>query len=142
MSLVRWNTRNDLANTTREFDSILNSFWNSEDSYMSKFNPNVDIEENEESFQFHAELPGLGKENVKISLKDNILSISGEKESRKKDDKLNFHRVETTFGKFQRCFKLPQNVKQEDIKADFVNGILNISVPKAEEAKPREIEIV
>ncbi len=141
MSLVRWDSKNDLANTAREFDSILNNFWNSEDSYTSKFNPNVDIEENDDAFLFHAELPGLSKDNVKISLKDNILSLSGEKESIKKDEKLNFHRIETSYGKFQRSFKLPQNVKQEEIKADFHNGILNISVPKAEETKAREIEI-
>ncbi|MBN2280779.1 MAG: Hsp20/alpha crystallin family protein [Candidatus Marinimicrobia bacterium] len=142
MSLVRWNSRNDLANATGDFDDLLKNFWYSEDSFMSKFNPSVDIEENDDAFHFHAELPGLEKDNVKISLKDNILTIRGEKESRKKNEKSNFHRIETTSGKFQRCFKLPYNVKQESIKAEFKNGVLNISIPKAEEAKPREISIV
>ncbi len=141
MSLVRWNPERDLTNVTKDFDNFFSSFWNSEDSYLTKFNPTVDIEENDDEFLFHAELPGLDKENVKISLKDNILTISGEKAQKNKDKKLNFHRIESAYGKFQRCFKLPQNVKQEDIKADFKDGILNIAIPKAEEAKPREIKI-
>ena len=141
MSLVRWNPTNELANVTKDFDGLLNTFWNSEDSYMTNFNPTVDIEENDDEFVFHAELPGLDKKDVKISLKDNILTLSGEKAQKNKEKKLNFHRIESSYGKFQRCFKLPQNVRQADIKADFSNGILNITVPKAEEAKPKEIEI-
>ncbi len=141
MSLVKLNQKRNLANLDNEFGSMLNSFWNSEDSYLSKFNPNVDIEENDNDFMFFAELPGLDKKDVNISVKDNILTISGEKLSKKKINENNYHRTESSYGKFQRCFKLPQNIKQEKIKADFSDGILNITVPKAEEVKPREIVI-
>jgi len=135
------NPKRELNTINNEFDNLLNKLWNSEDSYMTKFNPSVDIEENENTFQFHAELPGLDKKEVSISVKDNILTISGEKVQKNKDKNLNFHRIESAYGKFQRCFKLPQNIKQEEIKADFTNGILNITVPIAEEVKPREIVI-
>eukprot|EP01156_Anaeramoeba_ignava_P012197 Anaeramoba_ignava/a488136_8.p1 GENE.a488136_8~~a488136_8.p1 ORF type:complete len:143 (+),score=30.72 a488136_8:36-464(+) len=141
MSIVRWNPNRELNTLNKEFDSLLNSFWSGEDSYLTKFNPTVDIEENEDKFTFHAELPGLDKKDVNISVKDNVLTISGEKIQKNKDKKLNFHRIESSYGKFQRCFKLPQNIKQNEIQANFDNGILTINVPIAEEAKPREIVI-
>lgn len=141
MSIVRWNPNRELNTLNKEFDNLLNSFWTGEDSYLTKFNPTVDIEENEEEFTFHAELPGLDKKDVNISVKDNVLTISGEKVQKNKDKKLNFHRIESAYGKFQRCFKLPQNIKQDQIKANFKDGILSINVPIAEEAKPREIVI-
>lgn len=141
MSIVRWNPNRELNTLNKEFDNLLNSFWTGEDSYLTKFNPTVDIEENEEEFTFHAELPGLDKKDVNISVKDNVLTISGEKVQKNKDKKLNFHRIESSYGKFQRCFKLPQNIKQDQIKANFKDGILSINVPIAEEAKPREIVI-
>ena len=141
MSIVRWNPNRELNTINKEFDNLLSSFWNGEDSYLTKFNPTVDIEENEEEFTFHAELPGLEKKDVNISVKDNVLTISGEKTQKNKDKKLNFHRIESSYGKFQRCFKLPQNIKQDKIKAKFENGILTVNVPIAEEAKQREIII-
>ena len=141
MSLVRWNQRRDLANINNEFDSLINSFWNSEDSYLTQFNPSVDIEENDNEFIFHAELPGLDKKDVNITVKDNILTISGEKVNKHVEKNKNFHRLESSYGKFQRSFKLPQNINIDKIKADFSNGILHINVPIAEEAKPKEIQI-
>jgi HSP20 family protein len=141
MSITRWNPQRELSTVSNEFENFLNSIWNSEDSYLTKFNPTVDIEESENGYTFHAELPGLEKKDVNITVKDNILTISGEKARKNEDKKRNFHRIESSYGKFQRCFKLPQNIKQDEIKADFNNGILNISIPLAEEAKPREITI-
>lgn len=141
MNIVRTNPKRELNTVNNEFDNLLSKFWNSEDSYLTKFNPSVDIEENENEFKFHAELPGLDKKDVNITVKDNILTIAGEKVQKNRDRQLNFHRIESAYGKFQRCFKLPQNIKQNEINADFTNGILNITVPIAEEAKPKEIVI-
>ncbi len=141
MSLIRWNPERDLAKPSEDFDNFLKGFWNSEDSYLTNFNPSVDIEENDDQFIFHAELPGIDKKNVNISIKDNILTLSGEKQQKNEKKKLNFHRIESSYGKFQRCFKLPENIKQDDVTADFKDGILNITVPKTEKAKPREIKI-
>ena len=141
MSLVRWNPRKESGLFNNEVNSMFDNFWNSEDSYLTKFNPSVDIEEHENGYTFHAELPGMEKKDIKISVKENVLSISGEKNKQYQENKKNFHRIESSYGKFQRCFKLPQNIQQNKIKAEFKNGILNISVPVEEEAKPKEIEI-
>ncbi len=141
MSLMRWNPRRSVRPFDDEIDRYFDDFWNGEDSFISKFTPNVDIEELDDNFEFHVELPGLKKKDVKINVKENVLTISGEKKNKKEDKSDSYHRVESAYGKFQRSFRLPQNVKQSDIKAEFKNGILDIIVPKAEEAKPKEIEI-
>jgi len=88
-----------------------------------------------------AELPGVKKDDVSINLKDNVLTISGEKKLEKKIDEKNFHQTERIFGSFQRCFRLPELVDQEKIAAEFKNGILNVSIPKLAEAEPKSIEI-
>ncbi|MBN2280776.1 MAG: Hsp20/alpha crystallin family protein [Candidatus Marinimicrobia bacterium] len=141
MSLIRWNPTRNLRVFNDEIDNYLNDFWNGEDSYLSKFTPNVDIEELDDEFQFHAELPGLEKKDVIITVKENVLTISGEKQSKKEEKNKNYHRIESSFGKFQRSFRLPQNVDQNAIKAEFKNGILDVIIPKTETAKPKEIEI-
>ncbi len=140
MNLLKRNPMNQLRNFGDDLDTY-DDFWNGEDSFISRFTPKVDIEELDDEFEFHVELPGLNKKDVKINVKENVLTISGEKKNKKEDKSDNFHRMESSYGKFQRSFRLPQNVKQNDIKAEFRNGILDIVVPKAEEAKPKEIEI-
>jgi HSP20 family protein len=141
MSLMRWNPARQLKNFDSELDNYFNDFWSGEDSYLTSFTPNVDIEELDDEYQFHAELPGLTKKDVNITVKENMLTISGTKKSKSEEKKESYHRIESAYGKFQRSFRLPQNVKQNDIKAEFKNGVLDIIVPKAEEAKPKEIEI-
>lgn len=141
MSLIRWNPTRYLGNFDNDIDTYIKDFWNGEDSYLTRFTPNVDIQELAEEYQFHAELPGLDKKDVNITVKENMLTISGVKKNKKEDKNDNFHRIESSYGKFQRSFRLSQNVKQNDIKAEFKNGVLDITVPKAEEAKPKEVEI-
>ncbi len=102
--------------------------------------PNVDISENENGYKLNFELPGALKDDVKIWAENDLLTVSGEKKrSTKKDD----IRVltERSYGKFQRSFRLPRNVDKENIKAEFVNGVLEITIPKTEESKPKEIDI-
>lgn len=101
----------------------------------------MDIKETKDAFEISADLPGLKKEDVNISLKDGILTISGERkyENEKKDqDKYYMERV---YGNFSRSFSLPSDVKEKEIKANLKNGVLTISLPKAEKVKPKEIEI-
>ncbi len=140
MNLLKRNPMNQLRSVGDDLD-YYDDFWNGEDSFISRFTPKVDIEEMDNGFEFHVELPGLDKKDVKINVKENVLTISGEKKNKNEDKSENFHRLESTYGKFQRSFRLPQNVKKNDIKAEFRNGVLDIVVPKAEEAKPKEIEI-
>ncbi len=109
----------------------------------SNWIPAVDVEETENEYLFKAEMPGMKKEDVKISLLDNVLTLTGEKrtEEKKTDKEKKYHRVERSYGAFQRSFALSSPIRAEKISASFKDGILEISVPKSEEAKPKEIDI-
>lgn len=109
---------------------------------MGDFTPRVDVAESETSLTFHAELPGIPKDNVKITVTDgNILTIRGEKKREDKQEGKNFMRVERSYGSFARTFTLPDNLNTDAIKASFDNGVLNIEIPKVEPAKPKETEV-
>ena len=103
--------------------------------------PVVDILEANGHVEIRAEMPGLPEQDVQVSVTDDVLTLKGEKtqESDEKDQK--YHRVERSYGRFQRSFTLPANLNPEAIKAKFTNGVLTVSIPKAEEVKPKEIQI-
>jgi len=109
---------------------------------IGDFTPRVDVADTEKSLTFHAELPGLTKEDVKISVTDgNMLTIRGEKKREEKTEEKNFLRVERSWGSFTRSFALPDNLDTDSISASFDNGVLNIEIAKKEPAKPKELEI-
>ena len=87
------------------------------------------------------DLPGVSKEDVKISFSDGQLNISGERKQEKENKDSKYHRVERTYGKYFRSFTLPKQIKEDKIDAEFKDGQLTITVPKAEEIKPKEIPI-
>ncbi len=103
--------------------------------------PLVDISETENEYCLHTEIPGVDKKDVKVSVKNDILTVQGSRDvkTEKKDKK--FHRVERYYGNFLRSFSLPDNADAEKISADFNNGMLNVSIPKLPVQKPRGIEI-
>ncbi len=101
--------------------------------------PTVDISETDDAFIVKAELPGVEKDDVSVKIEDGVLTIKGEKKSEIEDEQK--HRIECTYGSFVRSFTLPQATKSDSIKAEYKNGILNLTIPKSEEVKPKEIEI-
>jgi len=101
--------------------------------------PTVDISETDDAFIVKAELPGVEKNDVSVKIEDGVLTIKGEKKSEIEDEQK--HRIECTYGSFVRSFTLPQATKSDSIKAEYKNGILNLTIPKSEEVKPKEIEI-
>ena len=101
--------------------------------------PVVDISETEDAFVIKAELPGVDKDDVSVKIENGILTIRGEKKAETEDKKN--HRIECTYGSFVRSFTLPQTTKSDSIKAEYKNGILNLTIPKSEEVKPKEIEV-
>jgi HSP20 family protein len=101
----------------------------------------VDVEESEDAYILKAEMPGLRKEDVKISLSDNVLTLTGEKKSEERSKDKRYHRVERSYGAFQRSFALSAPIQADKVSASFKEGILTVTVPKSEEAKPREIDI-
>jgi HSP20 family protein len=103
--------------------------------------PRVDILENEASYQVTAELPGVNKDDVEITVENNLLTLKGERKFEKDVNKEQYHRIERAYGSFARSFTLPNRVSQDQVQAKFDNGLLTITIPKAAEARPKKIEI-
>lgn len=101
--------------------------------------PVVDIDETEDAFIVKAELPGVEKDDVSVNVDNGVLTIKGEKKIETEDKKC--HRVERAYGSFIRSFTLPQEINAEKIEAEYKNGVLNLTIPKSEEAKPKQIEV-
>jgi len=128
-----------------DMDKLFDNFFSARPSRTGllegAWQPSVDISETDDEIIVKAELPGLTHDDVNISLTDNVLTLKGEKKQEKEDKGENYHRVERSYGSFQRTFTLLSSVQSENTKATFKNGILTINIPKTEEAKPKEIKI-
>lgn len=147
MTLVRWQplSRRPLTNPAhyfhRNMGNLFNDFFNSDEEYEQKWSPRVDVVELEDKFEFSAELPGMTKDNVKLELNENILTISGEKSQENESSDRNIHFTERFYGSFHRSFRIPAPVDSGKIEAVFENGLLKITLPKSEESKPKMIDI-
>ena len=151
MALVKWNPSRELLSIEREFNKMFNSlsnrfgFGNGDDvdkEYENAvWSPSSDIYEDKENYVLTLDLPGIKKDNVKISYVDGQLNISGERKNEKESKDGTYHRVERSYGKYFRSFSLPKEIKDDKIDAEFKDGQLTITVPKAEEVKPKEIDI-
>jgi len=102
----------------------------------------VDISEDEAGFHIDAELPGLTKEQIALNIEDDVLTIKAERKQESEENKKNFHRIERSYGSFSRSFNLGEMIDQENISADFDNGVLHVTLPKAQPVrKTKEISI-
>lgn len=141
MTLIRWHRPTGLADMFQNFfDSDFNDF------FSRKFSdPAANIFENPESFQLDLAAPGMKKDDFKIHLENNILTVSSEVEDEKMEEGKNYTRKEFSYGSFSRSFTLPKIIDLEKIKADYESGILKVLLPKKEEAKleiKKEIKIM
>jgi HSP20 family protein len=151
MTLVRFNPVRDLLNVEKEFNRMFRSFEDrfsfskkedTENGYENAvWMPLTDIYEDKDNYKIKADLPGIKKNDVKISFSNGELSISGERIQEEESKDSRTHRVERVYGKYYRSFTLPKEIKEDKIKAEFKDGQLTITIPKAEEVKPKEIEI-
>ena len=107
----------------------------------SSFVPAVDIYEDEHNIILTAETPGVEEKDLDISLENGVLTISGERKMENEEKQDNFHRIERSYGRFTRSFTLPPTVDNENVKAEFSNGVLKVTLAKREEAKPKQIKI-
>jgi len=114
---------------------------NEGESNLTAWAPAVDISENEHELLVKADLPGIDPKELDIRVENNVLTIRGERKFEKKVEQDNYLRVERTYGAFSRSFALANTVNPEGIKADYQNGVLNLIVPKREEAKPKQIKV-
>ena len=143
MTLVKWNPNSHmLTGFDRMLDDFFNDGWNVPAvTRNSNWLPSVDIRETDDTFTITADLPGLKKKDVKITVNDSMLEISGERSYENKEDNGSYHRRERSYGSFQRSFHLPETVKEDKITASFKDGILLVAVPKSEEVKPKGYEV-
>ena len=105
------------------------------------FSPALDVQETEDGFTLHIELPGVSADDVEVSLEENVLTIAGERAFYPEEEPDEFRRIERHFGRFHRSVRLPDRVDADRVEAGYRDGMLTISVPKAEDAKPRRIQI-
>ena len=134
MSLVLRNW--EPYNLLREFDNVLSN--RVQDGIWS---PKVNIVENEKGYTISAELPGVSKDDIDIDLKDNTLSIKGEKKVETKDETENYIRVESSYGKFERSFNVSDDIDRNSVNASFKDGVLTLVLNKKEESKPKQIKV-
>ncbi|MHC2068097.1 Hsp20/alpha crystallin family protein [Bremerella sp. T1] len=131
-----------LANWSSEMDNLFESFFRPvRQSASGAWMPAMNISESEGSYQVDLELPGLGAEDVNVELHDGKLTISGERKTEEQSEDRRWHRVEHVYGKFERVLKLGMPVDDENVSASFKNGVLSVTIPKSEQAKPKKIEV-
>jgi HSP20 family protein len=145
MAIVKWEPFRDLLTTRREFDRLLREafsplFGETELSTRS-WAPPVDIYETDNDIILKAELPGIDPKDVEVRVEDNTLYLKGERKQEKEVKEPNYHRVERSYGSFARSFSLPNSMDASKVKAEYKDGLLTLTMPKREEAKPKTIKI-
>jgi len=152
-ALTRWEpfrTRWDPFNELEEMEKRLATLFgraplrkNGDKDVMTvaEWAPLVDITEDEKEYVIKAELPEVKKEDVKLTVHDDVLSISGERKYEKEEKGKKYHRVERAYGSFTRSFTLPEDADASKVAADYKDGVLKVHLPKSEKAKPKSIEV-
>jgi len=136
MAITLWKTR-------KPFDGLLR--WFEDDTFLRDFErewaPALDIEEKEGIYVVKADLPGVKKEDIHIELKNGTLTLRGERKGENEETEGTWHRVERTFGSFERRFRVPEGVTEKDIHAKYTNGVLELRIPAPKEEKPRAVKV-
>lgn len=144
MSLVPFARLTPLARTLQEMRNELERAFGEDFSGPTTttfWAPRVNVRETPEMIEISADLPGVKKEDLEIHVEQNLLVIRGSRKEEFEDKTGTWHRVEKVYGQFERAFNLPAGLVKDDIKASLRDGILTVSIPKAEEARPRQIEV-
>jgi HSP20 family protein len=144
-SLARWDPFAGMADLRREMDQIFGEFFGRTPFSMAateaRWSPLVDIHETKDSFLIMAELPGVKQEDIQVSIEGDTLTLKGERkrETEVKEDQ--YHRIERSYGRFERSILLPSVVDAGRVKATYRDGVLEIELPKKEEARPKAIKV-
>jgi HSP20 family protein len=147
MALIRWEPARELHTMHNEMNRLFNSLFDSPTpssrgrGVARRFIPAMDVVSNDDQFIVRADLPGLSENDVKIEVENDVLTISGQRKSEHEHKGEGSYRVERSFGSFSRSLTLPEGVDAEAIKANFENGVLEVQIPKPEQAKPRKVQI-
>ena len=146
MTLIRWTPRgngNDLSPLRPDLDRLFQGFFMPLPlgSDWTARTPAVDVEETSEAYVFRADLPGVDSKDVKVTVTGDTLTLRGERKLEEKRSEDSLHRIERSYGSFERAFTLGAPVRPDQVKATYKDGVLEIRVPKAEEARSREVEV-
>ena len=147
MAIVRWEAFRDLLGLRERMNRLFEESarglgrGQEEDWVMGAWAPAVDIYEKGTDVVLKAELPGLDPKDVDIRIENNVLTLKGERKIEDEIKQENYHRVERSYGSFTRSFTLPSTVDTTNVKADYKDGVLRITLPKREEAKPKQIQV-
>jgi len=138
MAIIRWDPFRELTTLQDQFNRLVDQVWGTrQESWL----PAVDVFDTKDAVVLKAELAGMNPDDIQIEVEDNVLTIKGERKFEEKVDDERYYRIERRFGSFQRSLALPQGVKADEITATYEDGILTVTVPKAEEEKPKRIEV-
>ena len=144
-SLAKWNPLNELSEIQNKLTSLIgrSSGRSNGDNDLGfpEWAPLVDVTEDDNEFLIKAELPQVDKKDVKVLIENGVLQICGERKFEKEEKGKKYHRIERSYGSFERSFTLPESSKPEDMTAEYENGLLTVHVPKDKEAEPKRIEV-
>lgn len=146
MTLVRWDPFRELEEMSEHLNRMFSrpavtAKNGNEALTVADWIPTVDISETDGEYVIKAELPDVKKEDVKVTLEDGVLTLTGERRQEKEEKNTQYHRVERSYGSFVRSFSLPDLVDETKVKAEYKDGMLNLHLPKSEKTKPRAIEV-
>ncbi len=147
MALIRWEPVTELNTIQNEMNRLFNNFFdvpaarNNSGTQARRWLPAMDLVETTDHYMLRADLPGLGDEDVNIQLEDSVLTISGERKTEQHTEQEGYYRLERAFGGFSRSLTLPDGIDPNSIQAHFDRGVLEITIPKPEQKKPRQVQI-
>lgn len=142
MAIIKWEPFEGLVNLQDRVNRLFEETWGSLTRREDRgWAPAVDIYEDEKELVFKAELPDVDEKDIEVNITDNLLTIKGEKKREREEKKGTYHLIESSYGSFTRSFSLPNNVDRDKASARYEKGILKITLPKKEGAKPKKIEI-
>ncbi|GAB5604976.1 Hsp20/alpha crystallin family protein [Sideroxyarcus sp. TK5] len=146
MNLIKWDPFKELEEVSNRLNRLFGRSGNTEESgqnmlAVADWSPSVDISETDDAYLIRGEIPGVKKEDVRLTVQDGMLTIQGERKMEKEEKNKKYHRVECSYGNFVRSFRMPDDADEDKVKAEFKDGMLNVTLPKSAKAKRKSINI-
>lgn len=144
MNLVKWNPFRELEDVSNRLNNIFGRLPARAESgqlTMADWTPSVDISETDTAYLIKAEIPEVNKDDVKVTVQDGMLTISGERHQEKEEKNKKFHRIERSYGSFMRSFRMPDDAEEGTVTAEFKDGMLNVTLPKSAKAASKTVNV-
>jgi HSP20 family protein len=146
MNIIKWDPFKELEDVSNHLNRIFRRSSDSvqasrESMTVADWSPSADITETDTAYLIKAEIPGVNKQDVKVSVQDGMLTIQGERKMEKEEKGKKFHRVECSYGSFVRSFRMPDDVDENSVNAEFKDGMLNVTLVKSAKPKPKSIKV-